>query len=247
MNLNLLKLGQPKHALHKAGSRISRSQITKTLLCLSALLIAPTTLAADSLQVSIMTSVSENLPQVTERIVRTLSKTDIDININFLPNKRSLTLLKKGKIALDFFRTPSVMSPDHDLIKLQPPIQSLKFKMITSIKTPEYCMVSESDYSNMSVAGILGVRLHPVHFYPKFKSQTTVGDVLATSRFVALQRADVSFIPSEALASVSKEIMADLIVCDNHFKTFDFHAYLHKDFFWAKEKLEEALYAEFGR
>jgi hypothetical protein len=139
------------------------------------------------------------------------------------------------------------MSPDHDLIKLQPPIQSLKFKMITSIKTPEYCLVSESDYSNMSVAGVLGVRLHPVHFYPKFKSQTTVGDVLATSRFVALQRADVSFIPSEALASVSKEIMDDLIVCDNHFKTFDFHAYLHKDFFWAKEKLEEALFAEFSR
>jgi hypothetical protein len=247
MNSRSPKIDQPKDSVPIASSRISKSQITKILFFLPVLLIAPATSAADTLQVSIMTSVSENLPDVTERIVRALSKTDLDINIDYLPNKRSLSLLNQGKIALEFFRTPSVMFQNHDLIKLQPPIQSLKFKMVTSIKNPENCMASESDYSNMSVAGVLGVRLHQVHFYPKFESQTTVGDVRATAQFVALQRADVSFIPEEALATVSEEIMAGLVVCDNHFKTFDFHAHLHKDFFWTKEKLGEALFAEFGR
>jgi hypothetical protein len=202
--------------------------------------------ASDLLQVSIPTTVSDNLPQITDRIIRALSTTDLEIEFKYLPNKRSLLLLNEGKIALEFFRAPIVGSQYPDLIRLEPPMRSLQFKMITSNRTPEFCKISESDYRNMSIGGVRGWGLNQVFFYPKFKTHTIVGDLPSTARFVALQRADVSFFPAEMLDTVPNAIMVDLVVCDTHFKVFNFHPHLHKDFSWAKEKLEKALKSEFG-
>ena len=92
---------------------------------------------------------------------------------------------------------------------------------------------------------MLGVGLHQVYFFPKFSRHTTVGDMPTTANFVALQRADVTFLPDEILTRIPKELMAKLIVCEDNFKIFDFLPYLHKNFSWAKDKIEKALQAEF--
>lgn len=221
-------------------------QAIKTLCLFIAAGLALQSTASDTLIVSIPTTVSDNLPNITERIIQSLSNTDLEIDINHLPNKRSLLLLRQGKVALEFFRTPSVMSQYKNLIKLDPPIQSLKFKMVTSANSPELCKKNEAEYHDLSMAGVLGIDIHNTHFFPKFKQHATIGNVISTVKFIAMQRADVSFLPDQMLVTVPENITDKLVVCDQNFKDFPFHGHLHKDFLFAKEQLEAAIHSEFG-
>ena len=95
----------------------------------------------------------------------------------------------------------------------------------------------------MSVAGVLGIGLYAVHYYPRFLSFTIIND----ANFVALQRADVSFMADPMLARITEDVRSKLTVCETYRKRFDFFPYLHKDFLWAKEAIESALRSEFSR
>jgi len=214
--------------------------------CLIFLLISSFPLQAETLHVSIAASVSRALPEATQRIVRALNTTGYDIELVVLPNKRSVTMLRRGKIALEFFRSPSVTSEYHQIVKLQPRLQSLNFNMVTSVRTPNHCLVSEENYENLSIVGVLGIGLHRVEYYPKFGNATSVSDVQTALKFVSLQRADVTFLPNVILNLFPRDVMRDLITCPANYKTFDFFAHLHKDYIWAKEEIESALLAEFG-
>lgn len=209
------------------------------------LLIASPSLKAEILEVSISASVFKALPQTTQRIIRALDKTGYEVNLTVLPNKRSLAMLRRGEVALEFFRTPSVTRNFPELILLKPLLRSINFNMVTSIRTPNHCLLMEEGYQELSIAGVLGIGLHQIDFYPKFRHSTSVVDVPTALKFVALQRADVTFLPNEVVGLFPPELTRDLIVCPANYKSFPFFAHLHKDFAWAKEKIESALHAEF--
>lgn len=214
-------------------------------LLLTLLLVASLPLKAETLEVSISASVFKALPQTTQRIIRALDKTGYEVNLTVLPNKRSLEMLRRGEIALEFFRTPSVTTNFPELIMLKPLLRSINFNMVTSIRTPNNCLVTEKEYQKLSIAGVLGIGLHQIDFYPKFKDSTSVADVPTALKFVALQRADVTFLPNEVVGLFPPEVTRNLIVCPANYKSFPFFAHLNKDFIWAKEKIETALHAEF--
>ena len=142
---------------------------------------------------------------------------------------------------------PSVVARYHDLVQLQPVLQSLQYRMITSTLTPELCETREDNYGHMTVAGVLCIGLYEVHYYPKFRSFTIINDVQSAANFVALQRADVSFMADPMLARITEDVRSELTACENYRKQFDFFPYLHRDFLWAKEVIESALNSEFAR
>lgn len=203
-------------------------------------------LKAETIKVSIAASVAQSLPQATQRIMRAMDNTGYEVILTVLPNKRSLSTLRAGENALEFFRTPSVTVNFPELIRLEPVLQTLNFNMITSIQTPENCQATEAEYGKLSIAGVLGIGLHQIDLYPKFKNATSVNDVPTALRFVALRRADVTFFPNAILGLFPPEVLRELIVCPANFQPFSFYAHLHQDFAWAREKIEAALAAEFS-
>lgn len=215
-------------------------------LCMACLILFTFDVSADTLQLSIPLSVSNNLPQLTQRIIHTLHSTGYKIEIQNIPNKRSFNLLNQGKIAIEILRNPKVAEEFPDLIVINPPVLHLDFLMVTSAKTPEYCSVSEDEYSNMSVAGVLGIGIHKHHYYPKFGSSTELSDTSSTLKFVSLQRANVTFLPSPSIALLPEDIKSALHICQTHKSSFKFNTHIHKKYKWAKDKIEAAYRKEFG-
>ena len=203
-------------------------------------------LRAETLEVAIAASVYQALPETTQRIVRALDNSGVQVNLTVLPNKRSLEMLRQGRVGLEFFRTPVVTGEMEQLIKLEPQLRSINFNMVTSINTPGHCQASEDDYRELTIAGVLGLGLHQVFFYPKFRDATSVNDVPTALKFVALQRADVTFLPNEILGLFPAEMLQNLVVCPANYQPFPFFAHLHEDYIWAREKIEMALQAEFA-
>ena len=202
--------------------------------------------SADTLQLFIPSSVSNNLPQITQRIIRTLRSTDYDIETLIIPNKRSLSMLSQGKVGIEALRNSKVAEEFPDLIAVKPPVMHLEFLMITSAKTPEYCSVSEDEFAAMSVAGVLGIRTHKVIYYPKFGHSTDLPNTLAALKFVSVQRANVTFLPSQSIALLPEDVKSTIHVCQSHKTTFEFNTHIHKKYKWAINKIEAAYRKEFG-
>ncbi len=118
--------------------------------------------------------------------------------------------------------------------------------MVTSAKTPEYCSLPEDKYNTMSVAGVLGVGIHKYHYYPKFGYSTELSDTLRALKFVSLQRANVTFLPSQSIALLPEDVKSALHICQSHKTTFGFNTHIHKKYEWAKNKIEAAYRKEFG-
>jgi len=155
-------------------------------------------------------------------------------------------MLTQGKVAIEILREPEIAEGFPDLIIIQPPVLSAVFQMITSVKTPEYCDVSEDVFNTMSVAGVLGVGIHTKFYYPKFNHSTELTDTSSALKFVALQRANVTFLPNLTLSSQPEDLKGKLLVCPSHQTKFKFNTHNHKDFLWAKNKIEAAYREEFG-
>jgi hypothetical protein len=223
------------------SGRLCKTLVT-TLLLLTPV-VAP---GAETLQLSVPDSVSNNLPGLVERILRTLRSTGYHIEVMNIPNKRSIDMLIRGKVAIEILRNPEVAGKFPNLAVIQPPVLSLSFGMVTSGKTPQYCDVSEKDFERMSVAGVLGMNIHADYYYPKFSHSTELSDVSSALEFVALRRANVIFLPDFVLKRLPQELRASLLVCPSHRTTFRFNTHIHRDYLWAKEKIEAAYRKEFG-
>lgn len=198
------------------------------------------------LSVSIPSAVASTLPNFSQRIEQALSRTDLRFEVNTFPTVRSLELLKQGRVALEFFRVPFAMEGIPNIERLEPAVNSLTFTMVTSNQTPEFCEADESKYASMTMAGLRGVRLHELYFYPKFANRQTLNDARSLFKFVSLKRANVSFLPKSIFESASEESREGLMICEQKTKTFLFYGHIHKDFLWAKESVEKALQIEFG-
>lgn len=217
------------------------------LICLLAsTVLAPVPANAAALKVAISNSVLNYLPEVLERITRTLNQTGYETEIMVLPDKPALYLASRGDIAMDLYRQPTAVADMPGLVVIQPPIQSLTFGMITSRAAPEFCDTSAADFGQMSIVGVLGLRLYEHFFYPKFRAHETVPDFTAAARLLSLRRIDVSFWPREALAGLPEETREHLLVCNTNLKTFNFNSYIHEDYLWARDKIEAAYRAGFS-
>lgn len=202
-------------------------------------------LEAETLEVAVVASVHQALPQTTQRIIRALDNSGVQFNLTVLPNKRSFEMLRRGNIGLEFFRTTVVTDEVEELVKLEPRLALINFNMVTSIETPGHCRAGEDEYRKMTVAGVLGIGLHQLVFFPKFRDATAVNDIATALKFVALQRADVTFMPNEIMGLFPAETLRNLIVCPGNYTAFPFFAHLHEDYLWARDKIEKALQAEF--
>lgn len=229
------------HQFFRMSNWISKSLLFAFLLSAISLPVS-----AETLQLSMPATVSKNLPRIAERIIRALQGTGYNIEIVNIPNQRSLMLLTQGKVAIESLRASMVAENFPDLVAIHPPVMSLVFKMVTSAKTPKICEVSEGEFDNLSVAGVLGVGLHKFHYFPKFGHATELSDTPSVLKFVALQRADVTFLPDQSFSLLPAEIMDSLYVCSSHQTKFNFHTHIHQDYLWAKEKIEAAYREEFG-
>lgn len=202
---------------------------------------------AEALPVSVSILVSDNFPRLIKRVTRALEKTSLEIKFNFYPHKRSLAMLSQGEVALEIARIPSAVSQFTDLVRLQPSVQSVNYQMITSSKTPELCGVNEEDFESMSAVGILGSDPHETYYSSKFRDFTMVGDAPALIKFVALRRADVSFVPEIVLTALPEEKMHRLEVCKTNSTMFEAYLHLHENYLWAKDAVETELKAEFKK
>ena len=218
----------------------------KALLFTLCLNLPSFNVSAETLQLSISDAVSNNFIQLTQRIVQTLRSTGYDIEIQIVPNKRSFSLLKQGKVAIEVLRNPIIAEEFPDLIVVKPAVLHLEFLMVTSAKTPEYCSVSEDEFDTMSVAGVQGIGIHKFIYYPKFGHSTDLLDVPTASKFVSLQRANVTFLPSQVFTLLPEDVMSTLLVCQSHKTTFGFNTLIHKNYKWALNKIEAAYRKEFG-
>lgn len=230
--------------LHSNG-RVTRRRVRSARITGLLLFAFFLPLEAETLEVVVIESVYRALPQTTQRIEGALDNSGIRFNLTVLPNKRSFEMLRRGTIGLEFFRTPVVTGEVEALVRLEPRLALINFNMVTSIKTPGHCQVSEEEYREMTIAGVLGIGVHQLVFYPKFRDATSVNDVATALKFVALQRADVTFLPNEIMGLYPVETLRNLIVCPGNYTAFPFYAHLHKDYLWARVKIEKALQTEF--
>ena len=103
-------------------------------------------LRAETLKITIGASVYRALPQTAQRILRALDNSGIPYNVTVLPNKRSVEMLRQGKIGLEFFRTPVVTDEMEEVVKLEPRLALINFNMVTSVETPAHCRAGEDEY-----------------------------------------------------------------------------------------------------
>lgn len=201
---------------------------------------------AESLRVVVAQSVDTNLPEIRERIVRALSSTGYEIELLVLPGNRALLMASRGEVAIDIYRQPSAIASVPNLIALEPQVDEIMFAMIVSKLDPDKCHVDSEQFGEMTVVGRLGIKLYEDYYYPMFASSVTVDNFIQALKVVAKQRVDVSFVTREAFDRAPRELRDELIVCDTHMKKFPIKSFIHKDYLWAKEKVEAAYRKEFG-
>ena len=196
---------------------------------------------------SVPSLITTNFPQEAERVKKALATTGYSIEFVDLPGRRSIIMLSQGKIALEIFRNTHAVEQFPNIIAIEPPIKSMLVNMITGAKTPEFCNKTENDFKEMSVAGMLGVELHATFYAPMFKQATTdLSSIEDVVEFVLLQRADVSFLPDEMISKLPRELRDQLKVCETHTTRFHFNTLIHRDYLWAKDKIEAAYREEFS-
>lgn len=202
---------------------------------------------AKVLQVAVSPENRKFFPEVFERVVRALKSTGYDVDLVELPRKRSLHMVMKGEIALELGMTRGLIPQDSGLVQINPPILDITLTMATSSQTPDLCRVSKDNFSGMSIAGVLGSKTFELYYAPKFAESFSVKNYVDMLQMVILQRADVTFVALGTTHLIPDEIKTQLTICGTHLKNIVAHSYLHKNFLWAKEKIEAAYKIEFGQ
>lgn len=201
---------------------------------------------SEDLTLSISQTLIDHDPRVVAQITRVLAGTDYDVKVLVSPNKRSLSLLTKGEVAIDALRADVVIDALPNVIAINPPVVSYIFKMVTSSEKAELCDIPESEFHTLSVVGILGFEVHRIYFFPKFGKHFEVPNAVSALTFLSLGRADVVFSPEDVLSQFDESLMKQLHVCDTYAKRLNFHSVLSDKYLWALPSLEAAYKKVFG-
>lgn len=201
---------------------------------------------AESLKVTVAQSVATDLPDATARIIRALKSTGYEIELLVLPGNRALLQASSGEVAIDIYRQAAAIAHVPNLVVLEPPVDEVAFGMIVSKHKPELCNVKQAQFSEMSVAGRLGIKLYEDYYYPLFAKAITLADFQQVFKVVAKQRVDVSFLTEDVYRNAPQEIQDEVIFCKAHRKTFSINSFIHEDYLWARDKIEAAYRKEFG-
>ncbi len=222
------------------------ARIPGLMVFATTLLLLSSVAHAETLRVVVAQSVDTNFPEIRARIVRALSSTGYEIELLVLPGNRALLMASRGEVAIDIYRQPSAIASVPNLIALEPQVDEISFGMIVSKLDPDKCHVDREQFGEMTVVGRLGIMLYEDFYYPMFASSVTVNDFPQLLKVVAKQRVDVSFLTRQALDRAPPEIRDQLILCNTHMKKFPIKSFIHKDYLWAREKIEDAYRSEFG-
>ncbi|TQV72015.1 hypothetical protein FLL45_17760 [Aliikangiella marina] len=174
-------------------------------------------------------ALSENMPELEKQVRQALSNSGINFEYQLHPNKKSLDLVKKGLVGLDIARNPIAYKGNSNLIQLQPVLFTLNLVKITSTANQKKCAYKQSKESQLTLAGILGAEFYR-HFFQDFTEYTELDTPADALRFVAVGRADFTFIPESAFDQLSSEIRNKLHICESFNRELKFYSYLHKDF-----------------
>ena len=219
--------------------------LLQVLILLGGQLVA-TPVTAEVLRVAVAPETHRYFPNTMTRVYKALRSTGYTIEVMELPRKRSLAMLMQGDLSLELGITPSAIPADSGLIRIDPPIINLNFKLTTSKKTPEICNLDKEGLKALSFAASLGAPVYE-NFFPQFFSSTElVRGYTRMFQMVALQRAQVTYMALEGATEIPQEIKSQLLVCESHPISLTAHSYLHEDFLWAKDKIEAAYRREFG-
>lgn len=184
-------------------------------------------------------AISKNMPDIEQQIFSALKKSDVQFDYQLRPNKKSLDLVKRGIVGLDIARNPMAYADSKNLIQLEPALFSIKLAKITSRQSMQKCDVPPSKQKQMTVAGILGAEIFQL-FYKDFAGLTELDTIADALRFVALDRADFTFLPETSIETLPSNLKDKLFVCQNFTRELKFYSFLHKDYLWAKDPLEKA-------
>lgn len=210
------------------------------------LLAAPVPLRAETLKVAVAETAYQNLPQVRGRILEALRQSGFEIELVALPGNRALLAASRGEVAIDVYRQRESIAQVPNLVAIEPPVDRVTFGMITSVDTPAHCDASEAQLGEMSVVGRLGIKLYEEYYYPRFARAESVSDFAQMLKLVAARRIDVSFLTEDAFARMAGAYRERLLFCRGHRKTFTIHSFIHRDFLWAKPRIEAAYRKAFG-
>lgn len=201
---------------------------------------------AENLIVAVSPENKEFFPETVERVIRALNSTGYDIQLVELPRKRSLLMLEKGEIAMELGMSPSVAPESLDLIQIKPAIVDINLTMVTSHATPEFCDVPEEKFAEMTFANVLGVRFFDTFYVPKFAKSFNLRTYKDMYEMVALGRADVTFMALGTAHLIPEEIRGRLFICGTYLNKLTAFSYIHKNYGWAKDKIEAAYETEFS-
>jgi len=201
-------------------------------------------LFAESLRAVVSDAAMQEVPGAIERIKAAFDRSGLDVNVTVLPNERALQSAASGEYALALYRQPKAVLGFSELIRLQPPVQSLELSLITHIDNSSYCDLKIGDYQELTVVGVFGVSFFNTDIYPLFGMKVAAPSGESALKMVAVKRIDVTFWPS--LDSLSENYKKQLRLCPDHQFKMQFSSYIHKDYLWAKEAIEAAYRIEFG-
>ena len=207
---------------------------------------APAPLRAETLKVAVAEAAYRNLPQIRGRILEALRQSGFEIDLVALPGNRALLAASRGEVAIDVYRQREAIARVPNLVAIEPPVDRVTFGMITSVDTPGHCDAGESQFSEMSVVGRLGIKLYEEYYFPRFARAESVSDFEQMLKLVAARRIDVSFLTEEAFARMAGEYRQRLLFCPGRHDSFTIHSFIHKDFLWAKPRIEAAYRRAFG-
>lgn len=214
--------------------------------CLCLLLMLPGIARAEVLKVTMSQAVANYQDRTVQRILRALDNSGFEIEVQVLPGNRALSMAASGEFAMDIYRQPQAIAHFPDLIALEPRVDAVTFGMITSKQAPEKCDSDEAQFGKMSVVGRLGIKLYEDYYYPMFAETVTLDNFDQAFRVLAAQRVDVGFLTRDAFDRIEAPLREQLLFCDTHEKNFPIHSYIHRNYLWAKDRIEAAYRKEFG-
>lgn len=201
---------------------------------------------AESLMVAVSPENREFFPETFERVMRALNNTGYDIELVELPRKRSLLMLERGEISMELGMPADVIPEGLDLIQIKPAVVDITITMVTSDQTPEFCEEPEEKFAEMTFANTLGLKFFDIFYAPKFSKSFNLRSYQDMFEMVALGRADVTFVAMKTIHLIPEDIKSRLIICGTHVTKITSYSYLHKNYGWAKDKIEAAYETEFG-
>ena len=209
--------------------------------------ISPNRAMADALSVNIAKDLAANFSSLSQRLVNTLTEAGFEVNLRTFPNKRSFQMLAQGDVALELIRAPVLAETYPEIVVIEPALARASFQMVTSSTTPEFCDAGDPQFKSMSAAGVIGVDAHAHYYLPRFRETTQLVNFNTALRFVSIGRADVMFLPVAIVESLPVDVKETLTICESKIDEFSLHSILHKDYLWARERIEAAYRAEFSK